>query len=283
MKILNFKLKIFTFLFVIFIFYILFFIFSKAFAQTNGYYLSVVPYQTREDLDVLFAQSSRVLDYFEGEGVEEPIFLTIITEPQRQYLTNKNYRIRILDSLNNLNDIGSYTLLYHPQPDQSNLLINLGKVFVVSKHYTLLKTSSEKPFKYEGVVAKFFIIPFAKQVVTPPYRNKTIVPTKPPLPTIVPIKKPSLIKTIFVSLLLSLIITAVIYHLRGGRLARRSLGVGGMDSSEVKRVANLKLSITIFIILFTGLFLIISLFISKLSPKPNYPTSDLEIKETEEF
>ena len=78
---------------------------TKIMAQTNNYYLTVIPYQTREDLDVLFAESSRVIDYLEGEGVEEPIFLSIITEPQRQNLTNKNFKINILDSLNNLNDI----------------------------------------------------------------------------------------------------------------------------------------------------------------------------------
>jgi hypothetical protein len=233
------------------------------FAQPHGYFLSVIPYQTREDLDVLFTQSSRVLDYFEGEGVEEPIFLSIITEPQRQNLINKNFKVNILDSLNNLNDIESYTLLYHPQPDQSKLLTNLGKVLVVSKHYTILKTTSEKPFKYEGEVAKFFIIPFAKQVVTPPYRTKTIMPTKPPQPTIVPIKKPSLIKTIFVSFLLSLVITGAVY----------------LFSQRGKK----KISITTFIILFVGLFIIINLLISKLSPKQNYPVNDLEIKETEEF
>ena len=195
--------------------------------------------------------------------------------------SSKSFKIRILDSLNNFNDIESYTLLYHPQPDQSILLTNLGKVFVVSKHYTMLKTSLEKPFKYEGIVAKFFVIPFTKEVVTPPYRTKTIVPTKPPPSPIIPTSpKSPWIKTIFVSLLLSLIITAVIYHLRGGRIpACRQ----DRDSSEVKRVVNLKLPITTFLILFAGLFLIINLLISKLSPKPNYPTSDLEIKEIEEF
>lgn len=249
------------------IIYVVSSILGPVFAQSPNYFLSVIPYQTREDLDVLFTQSSRVIDYLEGEGIEEPIFLSIITEPQRQNLTNKNFKIRVLDSLNNLNDISNYTLLYHPQPDQSNLLINLGKVFVVSKHYTILKSSPEKPFVYQGAAAKFFIIPFAKVVVTPPYRTKTIVPTKPPLPSPPaggPAKSPfPLIKTIFVSLILSLIIIGVVYLFFQSR--------------------KKKLTITTIVILLVGLVLIISFLISKLSPKQNYPINDLEIKETEEF
>lgn len=265
MKISNFKLKIFNFLLFFPIFYLLSSLLGLVFAQPSRYFLSAIPYQTREDLDFLFSQSSRVIDYLEGEGVEEPIFLTIITEPQRQNLMSKDFKIKVLDGLNNLNDINNYTLLYHPQPDQSNLLSNRGKILVVSPHYTLLKTTPEKPFKHEGEAAKFFIIPFAKEIVTPPYRTKTIVPpTKPPLPLITPTPLPSpLIKTVFVSLFLSLIISGVIYLFSQRR--------------------EKKLPIRTVIMLFGGLLLIIGFLISKLIPKPNYPTPDLEIKETEEF
>lgn len=247
------------------IFSFLFFIFSKTFAQSSNFYLSVIPYQTREDLDILFSQSTRVLDYFEGEGVEKPIFLTIITEPQRQNLLDKGFKIRIVDSLNNLNDISNYTLLYHPKPNQSNLLTNLGKVFVVSKHYTILKTTPDKPFKHEGVAAKFFVIPINNQVVTPPYRTKTIIPTQKPSPSFTPLLIHPLFsgKTVLLSLFFTLLISGVSY----------------LWLKKRKK----KIRLVFIILLFLGVFLIIYLTIAKLILKPNYPTLDLEIPVNEKF
>jgi hypothetical protein len=238
-------------------------------AQPRQYFLSVIPYQTREDIDSIFAKSTRVINYYEGEGVEEPIFLTIIDESQKQYLSNKGYKTKILDTLINPTDLSNYNLLYHPQENQSSLLKSLGKVIVVSKHYTLLKTTPEKPFKYEGIAAEFFRIPIAERVVTPPYRTKTIVPpTKPPPPlppTGEPISRtPDILKLILFGLPISLsIITVIIYF-------------------KFKQQGK-KQPIGILIILVIIITIITSLVISKITTKQNLPTNDLEIKETEEF
>lgn len=157
---------------------ILFFLNMPVFAQTNNLLLAVTPYKTREDLDFLFSQSTQVLEYLEGEDVESPIFLSVINEPQKVMYINKGFIPRIID---NNTDIPRYVLLYHPRENQSQKLLELGEVFPISKHYTLLKTLPNKPFTHEDAGLEFFDVPFSKIIVPPPLRTKTALSPTPAL------------------------------------------------------------------------------------------------------
>lgn len=144
----------------------------EAFAQTTNLLLAVTPYKTRADLDILFSQNTQVLEYLEGEDVEEPLFISLINESQKLMLLNKGFNPKIYDTNT---DIARYTLLYHPKENQFQNLSTLGEVFVLSNHYALLKSFSGKQFEHEGVAAQFFDIPFSKIISPPPLRTKTVL------------------------------------------------------------------------------------------------------------
>lgn len=158
---------------------------SSIFAQDTSLFLALTPYGTREDLDVLFAQGEKILNYYEGENVEEPIFLSVINSKQIDTITDSGLNPQVLDSLESLEDIFNYRLLYHPKPDQSSRLAGFGQVFTVSRHYTILKLSEGTPFSHQGVLAEFFDIPFSDTVVTPKLRTKIAVEPSPTLVTAV--------------------------------------------------------------------------------------------------
>jgi hypothetical protein len=138
-------------------------------------YLSVMPFNNRADLDVLFAHSNRVLEYL-TVGDSHPLFLAIITDEQKQYLENKNFKVKIIESNP---DLTRYILLRHPLPDQSNKLIPYGEVTPLTRQYTLLKIPPGQEFIHEGVRGEFFDIRIDDTIVTPPFRTKTIttIPT----------------------------------------------------------------------------------------------------------
>ena len=132
-----------------------------------------VNYQTREDLDILFTNSSRVLEYLDGEDVEKPLFLAMVTDSQMENIAAANLPITVIERDASL---GRFVLLYHPKPDQSGILEGMAeRVIPISQHYTLVKYSEGKTFEHTGPASSFFDIPFAEVVVTPPLRTKTAI------------------------------------------------------------------------------------------------------------
>lgn len=154
----------------IFIFSLAFVFTKNAMAQVTTGKLAVTVYETREDIDVLFENSLRVLDYLEGEDVEEPIFLSLISEDQLEILKGKGFLPRIIDENT---DLSSYVLLYNPREDQAEKLISFGETIAISKHYTFLKLSLGEVFTHDGEAGAFFDIPFPEVIVTPSLRTKT--------------------------------------------------------------------------------------------------------------
>lgn len=142
---------------------------------------ALIPYQTREDLDVLFANSTRVLNYLDGEEMDnKPLFMALLTKQQEQFLTLKHYQVRIIDEDT---DITRYTLRYNPVPNSSEKLAPLGDVTVISSYYTLLRLPPGKQYPFEGEYAKFFAMPFQDFIATPILRERTAEPVITNTPT----------------------------------------------------------------------------------------------------
>lgn len=148
------------------------------FAEETNLLLAVTPYSTRDDIDILFANSQKTLIYLSGEDLEQPLFISLINKDQEKILTDKGFKPRILDNNTNLS---RYTLLYSPQEDQFNELKNQGEIFQIAKHYAFLKSPPNKPFEHTGEAAKFFDIPFPPVVIPPPLRTKTVSTPTPSL------------------------------------------------------------------------------------------------------
>lgn len=150
-------------------------------AQVTDLYLVVVPYQTREDLDILFFNSTRTLQYLDGEDIPKPTFMALLTKDQEQILTSQGYEVKIIDTNT---DLSRYILLSNHQKDQSSLLRSLGEVTVISPYLTLLKIPAGQTFIHEGDAIMFDIVPWPeKSIPTPLYRTKTITGTDQPEPT----------------------------------------------------------------------------------------------------
>ncbi len=143
---------------------------SEVTAQRPGLFIVAVDYQTRDDIDFLFENSSQVLEYLEGIDIDRPTFLSIVTDQQKNTIKSKGYNLKILEENA---DVNRFVLLYNPQPDQSEKLRPFGDPIVISAHYTLLKMPIGKEFTHEGESGRFFDIPFSTIISPPPLRTKT--------------------------------------------------------------------------------------------------------------
>jgi len=191
-----------NFLFVIFVLFTFFASAVRSVAQEVLPMLVVVSYESREDIDFLFANSTRVLEYLEGEDVEKPILLSLVSTGQYESIKEEGYEISIIDQSA---DITSYVLLYHPVEDQSILLADEYRVVIpISKHYVFIKLAPNQEFSHTGAAAAFFDIPFSEVVVTPPLRTKeAAIPTSAPATAPVePIKTQTILLPIIVGLLI---------------------------------------------------------------------------------
>lgn len=143
---------------------------ESTYAQVKTGKLAITVYEDREDLDVLFENSLRVLEYLEGVDVEEPLFISLVDDLQIKNIQDNNLKPEVIDENA---DIDSYILLYHPQENQGERLAGFGNPIQISKHYTLLKLFPGQQFSHEGEGGTFFDIPFQEVIVTPPLRTKT--------------------------------------------------------------------------------------------------------------
>lgn len=151
--------------------------------------LAVTVYYTREDLDILFEQSTQVLDYLDGDDLDQAVALSLVTEPQRKAIFDAGLNPNILDPDVNLS---RYVYLFSNKPNDSEQLAYLGDVFPVTQYHTLVRLSPGTSFVQEGPVAAFQIIPLSKTVVTPPLRTK-LAPSPIASPSVTtPVQKPSL-------------------------------------------------------------------------------------------
>lgn len=246
---------------------------SSVFAQESKMLLLVTSYKTRDHLDVLFAQSTQVLEYLEGKDVEQPIFLSIATDKQRQNLLLAGLNPRILDRDA---DISRYILLYHPSPNQTNKLEDQGEPIALSKHYTLLTLPYGKSFVNEGVAAEFFEIPFSDVIVTPFLRTKRAQELSPTFVQVTPsavVLKPefNLWFLLFSLYLIAYPITVALLY--------REMDKRKMFDTSYKKTVFLALATILFAI---GFFILSNLAQATLFSSTNNQY-DLEVKDIQFF
>lgn len=223
--------------------------------------LAVAHYKTREHLNFLFANSVRVLNYFEGEEIEEPVFISLIREDRRQKITQLGLRLKILDYDT---DLLRYVMLFHFQPNQSAKLSSFGEVYPVTKYHTLLKLAPNTEFIHEGISAEFHRIPFPETIVSPPMKPK-ILTTPTPIILSPTEERASLTLwyfLIFTSFLLSFL--ATVFFQRKKRLTNKEAGLA-------------------FFLLFAGLIFMAGIFILQSKTEESRSKNDLELKNVEEF
>lgn len=235
----------------------------SAFAQTQDDLLLIATsYETREDLDVLFANSTRVLKYLEGVEVEKPIFLSLVSKEQKQTLVQNNFAPQIIDTIQDP-EAKQYILLYHPEKDQSSKLTDSGEVYQITRNYTLLKLPPNATFETKGATAEFFRIPFSDIVVSPPLRTKRLelspTPQTPPITT-TPIFTASV--SAFVPFTLLFVFGSLVVFF----LFKKKI----LSKSKKKRIILLLITIFIYII---GV-----LILNTLINTPESQKYDLEIK-----
>jgi hypothetical protein len=134
--------------------------------------LAITSFSDDLQMDLIFAQSLRVLVYTEGGANEPAKVLSLITPHQKEELISGGLKPVIIDENP---DILRYVLLYNPLPDQSDALRPYGEIIPVSRYYTLLKIPANTDFIHEGPAAKFFRIPFVEEVKRPP-KNIVVTP-----------------------------------------------------------------------------------------------------------
>lgn len=166
------KLKLLLILFALLIVFV-----QRANAQSEPLSIVAVEYQTRDDIDFLFQNSTQVLEYLEGIEITTPTFLSLVTPEQKNAIQSKGYKIRVIEENA---DIERFVLLYNPQPDQSEKLRPFGEPIAIGSHYTLLKLPVGGEFTHEGEGARFFDIPFSKIISPPTLRTKTAEPIPTP-------------------------------------------------------------------------------------------------------
>lgn len=151
------------------------------FAQEEGLSIVAVNYQTRQDIDFLFQNSTQVLEYLEGIDIDTPTFLSVVNEEQKTTIEEKGYVLKILDTDI---DINRYVLLYNPQPNEAEKLRSFGQPIVISDHYTLLRLAPGQQFTHSGESGRFFDIPFSKIISPPPLQTKTVDIAVSPTPKV---------------------------------------------------------------------------------------------------
>lgn len=163
----------------VFIVFLLTFLVPQVFAQTKLNFITA-DYSTRDDLDVLFANSTRVLNYLEGRDVEKPFMLALVTDTQKDILTGKGYRLTVIDPNA---EIERYQLLYSPFENSTAALKGVGEsVIPLSKHYILIKFAPGQFYSDENAKGDYFKIGFPEVVATPPLRTKEALSTPTPTP-----------------------------------------------------------------------------------------------------
>jgi len=158
------------------LFIISLFVPKLSFAQDSSLMLVVTEYETRDDIDFLFENSTRVLEYLEGVDVDRPLFLSLISPEQKEIYIKNGFNPEIIDENA---DIERFVLLYNPRPDQSEKLKPYGEPIIISSHYTLLKMTVGAEFTHEGESGRFFDIPFSQIISSPPLRTKTATELTP--------------------------------------------------------------------------------------------------------
>lgn len=190
MKSYNSKLKIFHFaLLLLTLHFALLTLARSIFAQEQPIILITTTYSSRSELDTLFQNSSRVLKYLDGDEVDKPIFLSLVTPTQEKNLQAQSFTLQIIDENT---DISRYKLYFTYESNRSDLLKSVGEVFPLTPHHTLLRfpvdASTENP---EGFDVEFFESPFISgSLPTPKFQAKTITPATTPIPEVNPEQKP---------------------------------------------------------------------------------------------
>lgn len=155
--------------------FVSFFFGTKVSAQTQSTLMfAVTHYQTREDLDFLFAHSTHSIEFLERsprEGVEIPIFLSIITSSQKDEYTKAGYNPVIIDP--HAGEISQYYVLSNPTGNPAYKVTGFDIIYPLNDDLTIIKVPLGKTFfeMQTGDLTKFFARQFTGDVVTPPLRT----------------------------------------------------------------------------------------------------------------
>lgn len=162
------------------------------YSQTEQLLFAVTPYHTREDIDILFAQSVHPLEYLEGKQFKTPLFLSIITPQQKKELIKARFTPTIIDD--NAGEITQYYLLEHGRQDGYQLK-GFDVAYQISDYHTIIKLPRDKIFDdvQTGVLTSYAPRQFTDDLVQPPMRTKNHLTPAPPPVSITPLaeKKPS--------------------------------------------------------------------------------------------
>lgn len=232
---------------------------APVFGQEKDLILLVTPYKTRRQLNFMFAHSSKVLAYFEGEDLKEPVFVSLVDDIQLQKIIEHGLSPKVIDYKTNL---ARYVMLFHFQPNQSAKLTKLGEVFPITKFHTLLKLIPNTEFDHQGVAAEFHYIPFPETIVSPPIPTSMLSPS--------PIILTPTIEKLPISLKYLLTLVSFL-------LSSLSIFIILKKKPQINKLVALAIFLVLGCLIFLGTIFLLEIKISDRSK------NDLEIRRVEQF
>ncbi len=121
---------------------------------------------TEQDRTNVFENSTQVLDYLEGDDIEQPVILFTATDDQFDLLRSKGVRPELIEKQANLSN---YVYVYHPAANKAPLLSKYGTVYAITSHHTLVKISNPDTFEFTGELVQFSRLPLGQEVEKPIY------------------------------------------------------------------------------------------------------------------
>ena len=145
-------------------------------AQQPTTILISTTYKTRADLDFLFGNSSIVLKYLEGEEIEEPVFLALVTPLNRLKIERQGLPVQVIDENP---DLTRYKFYFTYESGHGDKLSKFGTVTILNSHHTLLRLPETAPadFHVDGFDIEFFESPLTGPLPSPKYQTATITRT----------------------------------------------------------------------------------------------------------
>lgn len=104
-------------------------------------YLTIIQYESPADQTYLVINNEQIFGYFEDPETGVNVMVSIMTKEQHERLVSKGYYIQVVEKNP---EITNYTLINSDEPNKGELLVPLGKVYVLTKNHTLVKKIEQK-------------------------------------------------------------------------------------------------------------------------------------------
>lgn len=140
------------------------FLFQSTISAQISPNLYVAPYITAQDLNYVFENSTKILDYIDGDDIEQPVIVFSATDDQYEVLRSKGIRPELIEEQA---DLSHYVYVYHPASNKAPLLSNYGTVYAITSHHALLKISNPDTFEFKGELVQFSRLPLGQNVEKP--------------------------------------------------------------------------------------------------------------------